>query len=307
MFAHLALVAGRGHLAAAGAGRLVPARRGVAGLTAMTTLHRRCAIARRPGRRGASAVAACDGRPTKAGSRRSSLLQAGNARCSGSGASQAVRAHGAHRCRARRARGPQPRVRGAIAIPSVGRLHRARHPPGARDARPVGAGARGPRRRARLAATTASGPCGIRSDRWRELRRKAAPSPMRFCRPKARACTRFRSARFTPASSNPATSASPRTARPIVRLEERLGYVHKGIESLMAGAADRACRGARRARFRRQHRRLRAGLCPGDRGGARHRGSARARSGCARSWPSWSGSPITSATSAPSATMPRSP
>ena len=57
----------------------------------------------------------------------------------------------------------------------------------------------------------------------------------------------------------------------VVRLEERLGYVHKGIEALLAGAPlERAARLAG-PRLRRQHRRLRAGVRAG--GGER-------RSGC---------------------------
>ena len=43
----------------------------------------------------------------------------------------------------------------------------------------------------------------------------------------------------------------------VARLEERLGYVHKGIEGLMTGAEHRQGRAARRAHLGRQHR----GLC----------------------------------------------
>ena len=91
----------------------------------------------------------------------------------------------------------------------------------------------------------------------------------------------------------------------VVRLEERLGYVHKGIESLMAGTpVDQAAR--------------LAGHVSGDSTVAYALAFARAveapsasrrrraPSGCAPSWPSWSGSPTTSATSAPSATTPPS-
>ena len=68
----------------------------------------------------------------------------------------------------------------------------------------------------------------------------------------------------------------------VVRLEERLGYVHKGIDGLMAGA-DLDARGqARRPHLRRQHRRLCACLRPRRRGGARRRGAAARASGCAR-------------------------
>ncbi len=68
----------------------------------------------------------------------------------------------------------------------------------------------------------------------------------------------------------------------VVRLEERLGYVHKGIEALMAGADARAGGAARRPRLRRQHGRLCARLRPRRRGRARRRGAAARASGCAR-------------------------
>ena len=92
----------------------------------------------------------------------------------------------------------------------------------------------------------------------------------------------------------------------VVRLEERLGYVHKGIEGLMAGAP--IARGAQLA-----------GRTSGDstvayalafrarrRGGARHRGAAAGRVAARADGRDWSGSPIISAISAPSATTPPS-
>ena len=93
----------------------------------------------------------------------------------------------------------------------------------------------------------------------------------------------------------------------VVRLEQRLGYVHKGIDGLIAGADLPRAAQARRPRLRR----LDGGLCAGvrprgrDRGGDRRAG--RARCGCGRCAPSWSASPIISATSARSATTRRSP
>ena len=92
----------------------------------------------------------------------------------------------------------------------------------------------------------------------------------------------------------------------VVRLEERLGYVHKGIDGLMIGAPLEKAAQARRPRLRRQHGRLRDRLRARRRGRARHRAAA-ARGLAARAdGASWSASPITSATSAPSATTPRS-
>ena len=63
----------------------------------------------------------------------------------------------------------------------------------------------------------------------------------------------------------------------VVRLEERLGYVHKGIEALMAGATLEQRGAARRPRLRRQHGRLRARLRARGRGSARRRRCRRAR------------------------------
>ena len=97
-----------------------------------------------------------------------------------------------------------------------------------------------------------------------------------------RGCTRSRSARCMPASSSPDISASPASGETVVRLEERLGYVHKGIEALMARrrrstSAAQTCR----PHLRRQHGRL----CARVRRAPSKRRSAsscrRARSGCA--------------------------
>ena len=68
----------------------------------------------------------------------------------------------------------------------------------------------------------------------------------------------------------------------VVRLEQRLGYVHKGIEALMAGATLDQRGAIGRAHLGRQHRGLRAGLCPRGRSGGRGRRFRRARSICAR-------------------------
>ena len=63
----------------------------------------------------------------------------------------------------------------------------------------------------------------------------------------------------------------------VVRLEQRLGYVHKGIESLMQGATLEQAAQARRAHLRRQHRRLFLCLRAGRRGRlAGERAAARA-------------------------------
>ena len=92
----------------------------------------------------------------------------------------------------------------------------------------------------------------------------------------------------------------------VVRLEQRLGYVHKGIEGLMAGA-DLAAPPSLPARVSGDSTVAYAlAFAQRRRSGARDRVAGRARSGCGAAWPSWSGSPIISATSARSATTPRS-
>ena len=64
----------------------------------------------------------------------------------------------------------------------------------------------------------------------------------------------------------------------VVRLEERLGYVHKGVDSLMRGASLERARRPGGARQRRLDGRLQRRLRPRRRGGARDRGAgARAR------------------------------
>ena len=54
----------------------------------------------------------------------------------------------------------------------------------------------------------------------------------------------------------------------VVRLEQRLGYVHKGIESLMRGATLDAAAKLACAHLRRQHGRLCLRLCASRRSGA---------------------------------------
>ena len=63
-----------------------------------------------------------------------------------------------------------------------------------------------------------------------------SPYPTNSCRPRARGSTRSRSDRCMPASLSLGIFASLPMARYVVRLEQRLGWVHKGIESLMHGA-----------------------------------------------------------------------
>ena len=68
----------------------------------------------------------------------------------------------------------------------------------------------------------------------------------------------------------------------VVRLEQRLGYVHKGIESLMAGATLERAAQTRRPHLRRQHGRLCLCLRAGRRSRAAGQARRRAPSICAR-------------------------
>ena len=88
----------------------------------------------------------------------------------------------------------------------------------------------------------------------------------------------------------------------VLRLEERLGYVHKGIEKRFESLGFRRRLPARGPRFGRQH----GGVCVGVRAGRRGDQLAspfrRARRGCARWHWNASASPIILAILAPSAT-----
>ena len=152
-----------------------------------------------------------------------------------------------------RGRGDQPRLP-RRALPLARPSAPARAAARADHPRPVRSRAdRAATDRAR-GSTTAAGACGIRS-----AATEAAPAdarPTSSSRPKARACTRSRSARSMPASSSPGISASPPTARPWSAWRQRLGYVHKGIEGLMAGADLERAAQARRPHLGRQHGRL---------------------------------------------------
>ena len=93
----------------------------------------------------------------------------------------------------------------------------------------------------------------------------------------------------------------------VLRLEERLGYTHKGIERRFAEMAlaeghrlaARVCGDSAVAYL--------VGYVPGARGPGRRRNAARVRPGCGRWRSSSSASPIIWATSARSATTPASP
>ena len=133
--------------------------------------------------------------------------------------------------------GPQSPLSGA-AFPSVGSLH----PPAIRLERAIhslyGLEPRGAPDDAPVAGSRL---LGLAASAWRPARRRHA-NPTLPPASKATACTRSRSARSMPASSSPGIFASPPMARRWCGWKQRLGYAHKGIEALMAGAIS----GARR-------------------------------------------------------------
>ena len=107
------------------------------------------------------------------------------------------------------------------------------------------------------------------------------------CRPRARACTRYPSGPVHAGIIEPGHFRFTANGETVVRLEERLGYVHKGVEGLMAGAEIGHGRAHRRAHLGRQHRGLCLGVRPRRRGRARldaaaTRGAAARRHGRAR-------------------------
>ena len=128
------------------------------------------------------------------------------------------------------------------ARPSLGRrAPRAGDPPGARDARPVRPEGPGRARRAALARSRPLGgppPAGSRAGRAR------VPRPTPSCRPRARACTRSRSGPVHAGIIEPGHFRFTANGETVVRLEERLGYAHRGLEGLMtrrpAGARPRS-------------------------------------------------------------------
>ena len=103
-------------------------------------------------------------------------------------------------------------------------------------------------------------------------------------------------------SSSSAISASRPAAKRSPRLEERLGYVHKGIEANGRARTDTR-RTPRRTGLGRQHCRLRVGFCTCSRGRHWRRGHA-TRAGAGAIRPNWNALPIISATSASATTPP---
>ncbi|MCK7473842.1 MAG: hypothetical protein MZV49_10650 [Rhodopseudomonas palustris] len=143
-------------------------------------------------------------------------------------------------------------------------------------------------------------------------RRRAVRSPStttRSCASRATACTRSRSGPVHAGIIEPGHFRFSIVGEKVLRLEQRLGYVHKGIERALRPSC-RSLDGPPPRRPRVAATRTVAfawAYCHGARAACRRaRAAARAR-GCARCCSSASASPTTSATSARSATTPASP
>ena len=271
--------ADRRHLAAAAAGRLVPARRAAA-------------RDERDGRRDRSLRAArrADGRSTRHRpwprvvgrrgwlARRAEQLAAGALDAARPVGRSRRGAHGAARRGPRRARRLQPRLP-RRRFPSVGAAPSAGDPAGARDPRPLRPRGRGRCRTRGPGSTTASGASGSRSAT--QPRRRAA-EPYAFLPAEGEGLHQIPVGPVHAGIIEPGHFRFTANGETVVRLEERLGYVHKGIEALMAGADLERARAARRPHLGRQHGRLCAGLRARRRRRRPASSRRRARSGCAR-------------------------
>ena len=280
LFAHLALVAGGGHLSAGAAGGLVPERGAAAGLeerpmTFVAALQDEGAgpsTAHRPWPRvvvDADGVAAGDPGHRRRARRRCSACGATARPCT-------------WRCTPKRRAEllvvslPCPERRFPVRRASRIRRRCGWSAPSATSTgwSPTAAPTRG------AGSTTAAGACATRSA-------SARPAPA------SGDAYAFLTAEGPPLHQIPVGPVHAGIIEPghfrftangetVVRLEERLGYVHKGIDDLMIGAPLEQAAQARRPRFRRQHGRLRHRLRARGGGGARASSRRRARSGCAR-------------------------
>ena len=122
-----------------------------------------------------------------------------------------------------------------LSLPApTGAFRPSLHPPagaaaGARHPRPVRAGARRLPDDAAAGSTTAAGGCAIR---WASATTAPPPvTPMRSSPPKARRCIRSPSGPVHAGIIEPGHFRFTANGETVVRLEERLGYVHKGIDS----------------------------------------------------------------------------
>ena len=185
--------------------------------------------------------------------------------------------------------------------------HPAGDPPRARDRRPLRADRRPARADARPWLDHGRWPIArpLGAAAARERRGGAICVPRRR---RARGCIRSPVGPVHAGIIEPGHFRFHASGETVVRLEERLGYVHKGVDALLRGAgfergAHSRGRGsaatARSPMPSRSRTRSEAALASET--------PPRARASARRRWPSSSGSRTTSATSAPSATTPRSP
>ena len=180
------------------------------------------------------------------------------------------RAHGGARRARRRDRRRHPRMPGRNAFPRSARCIRRRSASSARSAISSGSSRSACRTRG-PGSISASGTSSIRS-----ATRAAAPAaraPYAFLPVEGESLHQIPVGPVHAGIIEPGHFRFTANGETVVRLEERLGYVHKGIEALMAGAIARAGGAARRPHLGRQHGRLCARLRARGRGGARHRRS----------------------------------
>ena len=191
-----------------------------------------------------------------------------------------ARAHGAAGRSVRRHRGRQLRLhRRAISVRR--RAARAGHAAGARHPRSLRSGSR------RYCRTRGPGSIIGRWDVRHPLGKQATPRaslrPTHFLPAEGEGLHQIPVGPVHAGIIEPGHFRFTANGETVVRLEERLGYVHKGIEQLMQGATLEHGAQARRAHLRRQHGRLCVCVRAGRGSGARQlKAPPRAHSICAR-------------------------
>ncbi len=150
----------------------------------------------------------------------------------------------------------------------------ARDPPRARALRPPRLRRRSARATRGPGSITAAGRSAIRSAPARRARRRRRPTPS-----SPRKAPGLHQIPVGPVHAGiiePGHFRFHASGETVVRLEERLGYVHKGVDASDGGRRPGARRSTGGPRQRRQHGRLPDRLRPRRRGRARNRGSAAA-------------------------------
>ena len=265
------------HLSAAGAGRLVPERRQAAGIDAMALLdiipHRETVAAHRPWPR---AIVGDDGWQQ----RDRPCSRPGAARCSACGATRR-RVHMALLDET-----PATIAVVSFACPDGTLSHRSAraHPPAIRLERAIrdlfGLDAD---RRARHAALARSRLLGRAPSARHSAAARTKPAPYAFLPAEGEGLHQIPVGPVHAGIIEPGHFRFTANGENVVRLEERLGYVHKGIESLMAGAdARRAPRSSPAAPPATARSPMRSPSRRAVEAALQHRRRRRARPGCAR-------------------------